>query len=301
MNFSEKGLSVEQTKAIDMVSYLSNLGFEPTKIVHDDYWYLSPLRNENTASFKINRRLNRWYDHGMGKGGNLIDFGLLYFNCSFGEFLKQYVGNLAKQPKEIPLQYSSKERQSKIIIQKSQSLQSPSLLGYLKQRKIPLQIARDFCTEVHYSINEHSYYGIGFKNDLGGFEIRNPYFKLSSFPKSITTYEHNSSEVLVFEGFMDYLSYKTINRDLRDNKQNFVILNSLSFLEKARPFIEKHQLARLYLDRDQAGENATKLAISWNGKYKDESTLYRDCKDLNDWVISLKANDSKKIRTNLRP
>ena len=54
-----------------------------------DYWYLSPLRLEKDPSFKVNRKLNVWYDHGIGKGGNLIDLGILLFNCSVSEFLEK--------------------------------------------------------------------------------------------------------------------------------------------------------------------------------------------------------------------
>lgn len=72
-----------------MVQYLSELGYEPIKIRGFNYWYLSPLRDEKTPSFKVNRKLNRWYDFGYAKGGNIIDFGILYFNCSVSDFLRQ--------------------------------------------------------------------------------------------------------------------------------------------------------------------------------------------------------------------
>ena len=42
---------------IDLVNYLETLGHEPSKIKNQDYWYLSPLRNENTPSFKVNQKL----------------------------------------------------------------------------------------------------------------------------------------------------------------------------------------------------------------------------------------------------
>jgi len=63
-----------EAKQIDLVDYLAALGHRPQKIRNKDYWYHSPLRDEKTASFKVNRSLNVWYDHGIGKGGNLIDF-----------------------------------------------------------------------------------------------------------------------------------------------------------------------------------------------------------------------------------
>jgi DNA primase len=74
MKFRNQRLSVEEARQIDLVNYLSTRGCGAVKIRNDDYWYLSPLRNETTPSFKVNRKLNRWYDHGLGKGGNIIDF-----------------------------------------------------------------------------------------------------------------------------------------------------------------------------------------------------------------------------------
>src|SRR6185312_9899712 len=85
----QQSLSIRDAKEMDMVDYLSRLGYKPSKIRNADYWYLSPLRNEKTPSFKVNRKLNRWYDHGLGKGGNLIDFAILYQNCTIGEFLQK--------------------------------------------------------------------------------------------------------------------------------------------------------------------------------------------------------------------
>ncbi len=50
---------------------------------------------------------------------------------------------------------------------------------------------------------------MGFKNNFGGFELRNKYFKGSSSPKEITLISNNSPDRLnVFEGFMDFLSGK---------------------------------------------------------------------------------------------
>src|SRR6476469_6025931 len=76
-------------KQIDLVDYLSSLGYQLQKIRNNDYWYLSPLREEKTASFKVNRKLNAWYDHGIGKGGNMVDFGILYHHCSITELLQK--------------------------------------------------------------------------------------------------------------------------------------------------------------------------------------------------------------------
>src|SRR4051812_44197306 len=97
MNNKQLKVSLVDAKQIDMVDYLCSIGHTPTKIRNFDYWYLSPLGKEETASFKINRKLNCWYDHGIGNGGNLIDFAILYYNCTISEFLRQVKGNFSFQ------------------------------------------------------------------------------------------------------------------------------------------------------------------------------------------------------------
>src|SRR3954463_15840099 len=84
---SNPNISISEARQMDIVEYLEKLGYQPEKIRNNDYWYLSPLRDEKTASFKVNRKLNAWYDHGIGRGGNIIDFGLLYHGCTVSELL----------------------------------------------------------------------------------------------------------------------------------------------------------------------------------------------------------------------
>lgn len=79
--------TVQDAKQIDMVEYLEKLGYQPVRVRNQDYWYLSPMRNELEPSFKINRKLNAWYDHGSGVGGNIIDFGIAYHKCNVKQLL----------------------------------------------------------------------------------------------------------------------------------------------------------------------------------------------------------------------
>ena len=82
-------MTCAEANTIGLVEYLSSLGFSPTKLRSNDYWYLSPLRNEKEASFKINKTKNVWYDHGAGKGGSVIDFTMQYFNCDLHEAMQK--------------------------------------------------------------------------------------------------------------------------------------------------------------------------------------------------------------------
>lgn len=296
MDFRKQRLSIEEAKKIDITAYLSSLGFQPVKIRNADYWYNSPLRKENEPSFKVNQKLNVWFDHGLGKGGNLIDFGLLFHNCNLTDFLEKINTNSYAQNQTVEhiRQIDSKEGKLKIV--DDFPLRSTSLLNYLEDRKIPLEIARQFCREVRYEINDKKYFGIGFKNNSGGYEIRNPYYKISSSPKDITSINNGATEVAVFEGFIDFLSFKATTKNLPENGQDFVVLNSVSFFERARPFMENHESIRLYLDRDNTGLNCTERALSLSTKYKDESHLYKSFNDFNDYL----TKSSKALKKHFR-
>lgn len=162
-----------------------------------------------------------------------------------------------------------------------------------------MSVAEQFCREVHFQLHDKNYYGIGFKNDSDGFEIRNPYFKGSSAPKNITTIKNNSDNILVFEGFMDFLSFMGITPNEDKNKYDFVILNSVSLFEKARSFMEEHNAIRLYLDRDTTGQNCSRYALSLSSKYHDGSDLYKGYKDLNNWVMHQGKSQRKNLTNKL--
>lgn len=295
MNFRNNTMTIEQAKAIDLISYLCTLGFKPSKIRGSDFWYFSPFRDERTPSFKVSQKLNCWYDHGIGKGGTLIDFGVHYYNCSIDELLQNLNNAFSLQRPTIHQVDVTSKREYKIKILKAFALSAPSLLRYLEHRRIPIEIAQHYCKEIRYALNRNTYYGIGFKNDFGGFEIRNPYFKTSSSPKDITSIDNGSTEVVVFEGFIDFLSFKAMNKNLPENSLNFVILNSVSFFERARPFMENHQSIRLYFDRDETGQSYTRRALSLSTKYSDESRLYSNYKDLNDWAMNFGKSNKRHL------
>jgi len=104
-----------------------------------------PLEVKRTASFKVNRKLNKWYDLGIGKGGNLIDFGMLYYHCTICDFLQNAADNLSLHR---PLFYSSEiagKAESKITILKESAALSFALCRYLHQRSIPVEVAELFC------------------------------------------------------------------------------------------------------------------------------------------------------------
>lgn len=63
---------------VDILDYISQYcDFEEK---HGEYWALSPLKQENTPSFSVDREKQFFYDFSSGSGGNVIDFIRLHDN-----------------------------------------------------------------------------------------------------------------------------------------------------------------------------------------------------------------------------
>ena len=299
-----------QANEMDLVDFLRSIGHKPSKIRNNDYWYLSPLRQEKTPSFKVDRKLNLWYDHGDGRGGNLVDFGVLFFGCSVGDFLHKLEENTAQnfsfQPPFSPPQHTQETNEIKLKIIGVNPVLQPRFCHYLCQRKVDVAIAKLYVNEVAFALNGKPFTALGFQNNSGGFELRNEHFKGSSSPKDVTVIAHQSSEnIAVFEGFFSFLSYLSLKQksemnivlSLPEGQPSFLVLNSLSFFEKSRSLMERHNSVHLYLDRDAAGLEATAQALHWSQKYKDKSALYKGHKDLNDFLTQ---NQTTEQRQSLR-
>lgn len=166
-------------------------------------------------------------------------------------------------------------------------LRNTVLLDYLAKRGIPSGIATRECVEVHYRTRGKWYFGIGFKNRKGGLEIRNPYFKGSTSPKDITYLRHvpkgdGRTTVLVFEGFMDYLSYLTLKqgRPVPD----CVVLNSVGNLPAALDVLKGYGHICCFLDNDDAGRKTTEEIRRQCGSVTDKAAHYLPHKDLNEFL-----------------
>lgn len=105
-----------------------------------------------------------------------------------------------------------------------------------------MSVAEKYFSEIVFRNGDKTYSALGFKNDCDGYELRNEFFKGSSSPKDITTIKNSGGKVAVFEGFFDFLSFISLLTKKEVKESNFCILNSLSFFEKSRNFLEQHML-----------------------------------------------------------
>ena len=174
-----------------------------------------------------------------------------------------------------------------------QAVKHPKLLLYLSERGLQPSDVSPFLSEVYYRISEKCFFALGFPNDAGGWELRNPYFKGCFAPKAITTIKGTDSHKLqLFEGFMDFLSWRKLHPEVQADS---IILNSLTLLPRLIPSLHPYPMIECFLDNDEAGDRATEQLFDAGLPVKDMRACYAPYKDINEYLIL--ADQKKQILT----
>mgnify|MGYP001277471091 CR=1 FL=1 len=277
-------VNCERARTISIPEGLEKLGHLPTRETEKEAWYLSPLRSETQASFKVNLKLNRWYDFGLGKGGNLIDLLIIYLHTDVNGvllYLQNVKGTLC-QPQRSVFQNHQKPAPSPFTITRIKSVSHPALLSYAQRRGISGTLLKAYAYEVHFRLKNSNQFALGFKNEKGGYELRSKFLKLSTSPKASSWVLHGNQQLIICEGWFDFLSLAAFQKD-KIKQSDVLILNSTALVEKIAPKLKDYQELHLYLDRDSAGNKALGFIKSLHSNTIDCSSLYRDHNDLNDW------------------
>ncbi len=295
----EKILTCENARKISGLSVMASFGKFPTKKTEREAWFLCFWRSENKASLKFDLRINRWYDHGEGVGGNVIDLVIKIKNCSVKEALI-YLGKITPSF-SFQQQPDIKNKDEKSYqIRKIKKLENGALIEYLKSRMIDIDIAKKYCKEIYYTQNGKSYFSIAFKNDLDGYELRNKYFKGCIGKKAITFIKNNNDSVCIFEGFIDFLSYKTMYKSYPLN-EDYLICNSTALVKSILPKIKDYHSVYACLDNDNSGRTATQFLRQNHSGVFDASIAYIKHKDINEYLMSKVSKKREQVGQGLLP
>ena len=299
-------MTYKEANNISIKDYLNSLGIQPVTEKGSYGMYRSPLREDNTPSFKVDYNANLWCDYGTGEGGTLIDLVMKQNGCNaYGAICRLEQENTASfsfHGKDLPERDTKRQAASPIEIRRIQPLQNPALMRYLLERGISPGTAAPYVQEMYYRIGGKPYFALAFRNDSGGYELRNPRFK-GSTSKDITHIRQKGEpreKCLVFEGFMDYLSFLTLRMkncptmpDL--DRQDYVILNSTANVPKAIDILFPYKRIHCMLDNDEAGRRTfQRLHDCFGERVIDRSSLYADHKDLNEFLLSKNAGNNVK-------
>ena len=284
------------THHINIKQFLAQKGISPKQERQGYGMYLSPFRTENEPSFKVDYNQNLWYDFGLGEGGSIIDLVMKLEHCDF----REAVAKLENGSFSFHRDESVHSIHSTLQIVSVKPLLDSRLIHFLQsKRSIDIEIAKQYCKEVHYTTNGKPFFAIGFQGDAGGWELRNEYFKGSSSPKSPTTIGNGSSTCLLFEGFMDMLSYLTL-KNATHTMIDIAVLNSVHNLHRAESFLQSHQTIHCFLDNDESGKRTLEAVRKLGRETIDQSSFYRNHKDLNEYLQNRSRPIQAKPRRGMR-
>lgn len=260
-----------QAKKIDLVDFISKI----CTIVSlsnggSQALFSNDLRGEKNPSLSVGLDKNGkwgWIDFSSGCSGNIIDFVMIHYNKNSVSLALDKIAEIMLLPRRENTTnnsfiYVDKNNNNVTAIKTIQPLQNKALIEYLESRNLNIFFVKRYVEEIYYSITERdtvkNFFAVCFKNNSSGYAIRNKYHKSNLIISDITYIplsEKPSKRVLIFEGFINFLSaltyYKT---DIA--KHDVIILNSVSMFKKAAKLIIENGYEVIYdfLDNDFAGQ-----------------------------------------------
>ena len=295
----------EEKKQLHSISIIEIMAHYGKRLDHTrSGLYFSPFREESNPSFHLDEAKNTWYDYGTGEGGSLFDFVCKFAGCTKGEVydwlasFRNMVPESEYKAVVAPIIEKSHHSSKIVIDSASHTFTKNKLVEYAASRAVSKEVLERYCEEVIYhvdSVPDRQFYAIGFKNNSGGYVLRSSISKRCSSsdittlsPDGLMTDTVASNKVLVFEGFMDFLSWLT---DVKQETPQYdcCILNSVTNISKALPWIIAHSHVAAFMDNDPAGKETLQKIMdsvpdvaNTDVCVYDMSKLYQGYNDLNE-------------------
>lgn len=279
----------QRLKSIPIPAYLDRMGLQPVLINDKRFKYISPLREETTASFWIHLETNTYKDFGDEKGGDIIQLVQRIHGFSFIDACKHLANHL--QDGQTPLAFPigqkalTADKESKLVVTDTKPITSKGLWKYIHRRCINPTVAKKYLVEIHYKRGNKRSFALGFENDKKGYALRNPYWKSSIGENYITTlHVANSTTINLFEGFMNFLSSCSYFGTV-EPRNTTVVLNSTSNLHHVLESLKSYKQANVYFDNDEAGKRAKEKVAGTGIKIFDGAAkYYPNHNDFNDML-----------------
>ena len=271
----------EVKEKINIRTVLESFNLSPVKENRKTAFYFALDREEKIPSLSVDFVKNKAFDFGTGKSYDVISIVQQMNQCSVSEALKYLAKFDFSQQNEF--QYEETKQQKEYKILNVLEIQHPALIQYLKFRKVYEQ--EELVNEVEYELNGKKYFGIGFFNNSGGVEIRNKYSKICLGKKDVTMVENQSSEICIFEGFFDYLTYKNLEKK-ENSTSDYLILNSTAMFFKIEKLLNEYNKISMFLDNDANGNFVKSKIQNQYKNVEDCSLIYQKFKDLNEWFVN---------------
>ena len=295
---------------------MAKLGQQPlVRAAGGNYYFLSPFREEKTPSFVVCEPKNVWSDFGETPepgqkvyGGDVLKLIMRLTGLALPEArlaLASWASDLpgmAEMMAELEARTPVATRGGDTVSTgqltftdvRTEPLSWNVLINYLTERSINLTLVQQsernkaHLQQIFYQVGgkprQKPYFGLAWKTS-GGWEVRSKNFQGTIGQKGVTWLPgQKKTEVVVFEGFMDYLSALTIYKRTSFDS-TVLVLNSVNLLGTVLPQLMEYEVVHWMGDNDAAGERALHvLRQAMPGRVKAHNEDYRGYKDVNDWL-----------------
>lgn len=299
-SFTKEELSI--AKSVDLTAVCGNLGYTVRRI--GNYHTLKEIDSIRIYNRRSWFRWSREYDRGEN-GGSQIDFLRVFAGMEVKEavfWLLDFAGyQRCTEWKPNPVIVEKKEVEKKPFVLPHPAPDNRYLYRYLmEERKLSKEVI-DFFVKAGLIYEERRYHNIVFKgNDKNGvtrfasmrgvFDRNGKCFKcdVEGNDKNFGFHVWNeeSTELEVFEGAIDLMSYADIYSDFHSNKLTLGMLADAPLIT----FLQEHpqiQSIKFCLDNDEPGRKAAeKLMDKYYGLGYEVADCPppRDYKDYNKWL-----------------
>lgn len=299
-----------------IVELMARMGCD---LSHRGNMYRAPYREDSEPSMSVDPRRNVWCDFGRTRsdgtplGGGNIELVKETLNLSTNLEAANKILELfqshdfehseARQQQERPTNYH-REEPAIHVVSSLNTISSKALQYYLRQRCINPTLGSRWCNEVDFIVGGRQLFALGFRNDRGCWALRNSFWKGSTgqgvstiikdrgvvgavTPEALASFpDAGKGRVALFEGFMDFLSWLTLERT-QTPPCDALVLNSTSNLREALPFLRTHDSIDCFLDNDDAGRQCLQMVRDQcpESVVNDMAGRYAIYKDLNDYLI----------------
>lgn len=317
-------MRTQDARNIHIVDYLDRIGAQFARSqmgTHGlEFVFHSPNRDDRKPSLCVNIEKNIWSDVPQGAWGRLIEL-VCYLNALASNSVREALAILDRLYPTVPAfltlpsmrsntamaywqtgaiagnRATGLKKKGAIDVIRTGPLCYYPLVDYLSNtRHITWDIAVNIVEEVHYKIQATGTIcrAIGFRCGET-YALRNKYFKWFSGPGvGLRVFERKTNAVVVFEGFMDYLTYLSAKKLIQPQK-TVVVMNSSTMQSKLIEFIRQHptiSTIEYFRDRDEEQGKQTGLLSFQNlqralpaHRVMDCSVHYQGFNDLNErWV-----------------
>jgi hypothetical protein len=265
---------------------LAALGHHPAYQVGKELYYHSPLnQRDDDPSFALDEASGRWYNfcEPVG-GGNIIDLGKRFWpGLEFPALLEKIVA-LSGTSLDGPIIRVSPAGIPTYEITAIHDIgYHPAIANYLDSRGILAQ-GQKLLKEIYYTASGKNYYGAGWQNETGSWEISNTSRQKYCLGAKATSFiPGGSDKIAVFESMFDYFSWLTENPFTANS---VLVLNSVALVQTGMEKAKSYRQIETYFDNDQAGRRATQAFQLALPRTIDRSPTYEGYKDYNDKLVA---------------